>query len=50
MEEPCKMLKTAQLYYVGCKNDVLTIPEDVMTDVPGLQRGVEVGLQYGRFI
>jgi len=42
MEEPCKMLKTAQLYYVGCKNDVLTIPEDVMTDVPGLQRGVEV--------
>merc|ERR1712004_943069 len=36
-------LSTANLYFVGCKNDQQAISvEDKLTEVPSLQRGVEV--------
>ena len=36
------MLESQQLYYVGCKNDILPCVEDQLSEVPTLQRGVEV--------
>ena len=38
------MLESQQLYYVGCKNDILVCVEDQLSEVPTLQRGVEVRL------
>jgi len=40
--EIVQILESQQLYYVGCKNDVLPCVEDQLTEVPALQRGVEV--------
>jgi len=40
--EVVQILESQQLYYVGCKNDVLPCVEDQLTEVPALQRGVEV--------
>lgn len=38
------MLESQQLYYVGCKNDILVCVEDQLSEVSTLQRGVEVRL------
>ena len=38
------MLESQQLYYVGCKNDILVCVEDQLSEVPTLQSGVEVRL------
>jgi len=40
--EIVQILESQQLYYVGCKNDILPCAEDQLTEVPALQRGVEV--------
>jgi len=40
--EAVHMLESQQLYYVGCKNDNLPCVDDQLTEVPSLQRGVEV--------
>ena len=40
--EAVQMLESQQLYYVGCKNDNLPCVDDQLTEVPALQRGVEV--------
>jgi len=40
--ESVQILESQQMYYVGCKNDALVCVEDQLTEVPTLQRGVEV--------
>lgn len=40
--ENVQMLESQQLYYVGCKNDNLPCVDDQLSEVPALQRGVEV--------
>ena len=40
--EIVQMFESQQLYFVGCKNDILPCVDDQLTEVPALQRGLEV--------
>ena len=38
--------ETNELYYVGCKNDILPNTDDHLDEVAVLQRGVEVSFNF----